>query len=53
MATAFMVMGLEQSLQFINSHPENPDIQAVYFIYNENGEYRTHSTPAFDSIIQK
>ncbi len=51
MATAFMVMGLEKALQFIAEHPENPDIQAVYFIYNEQGDYRTYATPAFQQLI--
>jgi thiamine biosynthesis lipoprotein ApbE len=51
MATAFMVMGLEKALQFIADHPEDPDIQAVYFIYNEQGDYRTYATPAFQQLI--
>lgn len=51
MATAFMVMGLDQSLQFIQQHPDNPDIQAVFFIYNDHGQYRTHATQAFQSLI--
>lgn len=51
LATAFMVMGLEKSLQFIADHPENPDIQAVFFIYdNGGGEYRTLATPAFEGL---
>lgn len=53
MATAFMVMGLDQSLQFIQQHPDNPDIQAVFFIYNDHGQYRTHATPAFQTLIAK
>lgn len=53
MATAFMVMGLEKSLKFIADHPDNPDIQAVFFIYDDNGEYKDHSTPAFEKLIQK
>ncbi len=51
MATAFMVMGLDKSLQFIQQHPDNPDIQAVFFIYNDHGQYRTHATQAFQSLI--
>lgn len=53
MATAFMVMGLDKSLQFINSHPDNPDIQAVFFIYDDHGEYRTHATPQFQELIKQ
>ena len=51
MATAFMVMGLDKSLQFIHDHPENSDIQAAFFIYDDHGTYRTHATPAFQSLI--
>ena len=51
MATAFMVMGLDKSLQFIHDHPDNPDIQAVFFIYDDHGTYKTHATPAFQSMI--
>ena len=53
MATAFMVMGLERSLQFIDDHSENPDIQAVFFIYDQDGEYHTFATPAFQQLIVK
>lgn len=52
MATAFMVMGLEKSLQFIHDHPENPDIQAVFFIYDNHGNYKTHATPEFKKLIK-
>ena len=51
MATAFMVMGLDKALQFINDHPDNPDIQAAFFIYDDHGKYRTHATPAFQALI--
>lgn len=53
MATAFMVMGLEKALHFIADHPENPDIQAAFFIYDDNGEYRTLATPAFQQLIKE
>ncbi len=53
MATAFMVMGLEKSLQFIQDHPDDPDIQAVFFIYDLHGDYQTHATPAFQKIIKE
>ena len=52
MATAFMVMGLEKSLQFIHDHPENSDIQAVFFIYDDHGTYKTHATPEFQKLIK-
>ena len=52
MATAFMVMGLEKSLQFIHDHPNDPDIQAVFFIYDDHGTYKTHATPEFQKLIK-
>ncbi len=47
MATAFMVMGLEKSLEFLQQHP---DLEA-YFIYNENGVYKTYATQGFQKLI--
>lgn len=52
MATAFMVMGLDKSLQFIRDHPDDPDIQAVFFIYDDHGTYKTHATPEFKKLIK-
>ena len=52
MATAFMVMGLDKSLQFIQDHPDDPDIQAVYFIYDDHGTYKTYATPEFQKLIK-
>ncbi|MBO4599833.1 MAG: FAD:protein FMN transferase [Bacteroidales bacterium] len=52
MATAFMVMGLEKSRQFIADHADNPDIQAVFFIYDDHGEYKTFATSAFQQLIK-
>lgn len=49
-ATAFMVMGLDKSLDFIEKHPE---LDAVYFIYDENGEYKTLATDRFKQHIVK
>ena len=51
MATAFMVMGLEKAIQFIANHPDNADIQAACFIYDDHGEYRTYVTPEFQKLI--
>lgn len=48
LATAFMVMGLDSTLSFINKTSED---EAIYFIYNEGGEYRTHVTPSFEEMI--
>jgi len=53
MATAFMVMGLEKSLKFITDHPEDPDIQSVFFIFDDKGEYKTYATPPFEKLIQR
>ena len=52
LATAFMVMGLEKSLQFIHDHPDNPDIQAAFFIYDDHGTYKTYATPEFQKLIK-
>lgn len=52
MATAFMVMGIDKARQFIADHPDNPDIQAVFFIYDDNGEYKTYATPQFQTLIK-
>ena len=51
LATAFMVMGLEKSLRFIDSHPDDPQVQNVFFIYDDNGELRTFATHAFEKLI--
>lgn len=46
-ATAFMVMGLKASQQFLLSHPE---LQA-YFNYSENGELKSFATDGFKKLI--
>ncbi|MBQ9473138.1 MAG: FAD:protein FMN transferase [Bacteroidales bacterium] len=51
LATAFMVMGLERGLQFIADHPDQECLQAVFFIYNEGGEYKCLATPKFKQYI--
>lgn len=50
MATAFMVMGAEKSIQFLNEHPElNLD---VYLIYNnDKGRTETYYTKNFRDLI--
>ena len=53
LATAFMVMGLERSLAFIEAHPTDSQVQAVFFIYDDGGTYKTMSTPAFDKLINE
>ncbi len=51
LCTMFMVMGLEQSLRFIDDHPDDPMVQAVFFIYNQDGEYRTFATSQFEQYL--
>ena len=47
-ATAFMVMGLENSIEFLN---ENWDLDLeVYFIYEEDGQIRTAVTEKLADI---
>lgn len=53
LATAFMVMGLQRSLQFIQAHPDDLGVQSVFFIYDEGGAYKTYATPAFKKHIRK
>lgn len=40
LATAFMVMGLDASLAFLDKHPH----YAAYFIYDEKGKFKTKKT---------
>ena len=47
-ATAFMAMGMEKALQYIEN---NDEIKSAYFIYNENGEYKTFATEEFKKNI--
>jgi thiamine biosynthesis lipoprotein len=48
LATAFMVMGLDSALRFLDTHPVTP---YVYFIYDDNGQYATYATPSFNKLI--
>ena len=48
LATAFMVMGLDKSLEFINTHPYPT---AAFFIYDSNGVYKTYATTEFQKLI--
>lgn len=48
-ATAFMVMGLDGSLSFLEEHPEL-DIQA-YFVYDVDGQFETKMTKGFEEFI--
>lgn len=50
LATAFMVMGKDKALQFIETHM--PGLPA-FFIYDENGENKTYATPSFEKLISK
>ena len=53
LATAFMVMGLERSLDFIGRHPDDSGCQAVFFIYSDGDSYATYATPLFQNIVQE
>ena len=49
-ATAFMVMGMEQSKQFLEA---NSDLGLeVYFIYDEAGRLKTYTTPSLQQSIK-
>src|SRR5574344_107111 len=51
LATSFMVMGLQKSLRFIKDHPNDLQVQKVYFIYNEQGKMKTYATEEFKKLI--
>ncbi len=51
LATAFMVMGKEKALEFAQTHKEDNGTKALFFIYNDNGKYKTFATPAFEQMI--
>jgi len=49
-ATAFMVMGLEKSKQFLS---ENKDLKLeVFFIYDENGISKTYTSEKFKENVE-
>lgn len=50
MATAYMVMGLERAKQFITSHPGAAGTDAVFFIYDDGGELKTHATNGWNKM---
>ncbi len=50
MATAYMVMGLEKSLEFIQAHQGQPGTDAVMFIYDDHGTLKTYETQGFKKL---
>lgn len=50
-ATAFMVMGLQKSIQFLEV---NEDLKLeVYFIYDDNGNLKTHASESLKKEIKE
>lgn len=49
-ATAFMVMGMERSQEFLKKHPQ---LQAFFIYADENGQYQTWHTPLFYETEKK
>jgi thiamine biosynthesis lipoprotein len=49
-ATAFMVLGVEPSIQILNEHPE---LDAYFIFSDEEGQIKTYMTEGFKSILQK
>jgi len=47
-ATAFMVMGLDKSKEFLE---KNPGMEAYFIISANNGQYQTYATKGFKEII--
>lgn len=50
-ATAFMVMGVEKAKEFLDQHKEL-QLQ-VFFIYNENGSWKTYSSETLKPLIEE
>ena len=50
-ATAFMVMGLNKSIEFLENN-KNLNLE-VYFIYDENGKWKTHISKSLEKRIKK
>lgn len=49
-ATAFMVLGLENSIDLVDQHPE----LEAYFVYSDKeGRFNVKSTPGIDEIIEE
>ena len=48
-ATAFMVMGMEKSQEFLKTHPQ---LQAYFIFSDENGQYKTWHTPLFYETVK-
>jgi thiamine biosynthesis lipoprotein len=47
-ATAFMVMGLEKSMEFCKKHPE---LNAYFICTGEGDKYEIHYTPGMEKLI--
>jgi thiamine biosynthesis lipoprotein len=50
MATAYMVMGLERAKAFIAAHQGGPGTDAVFFIYDDQGQMKTYATPGWEKL---
>ena len=48
--TAFMVMGLEKSKEFLVNHPE---LQAYFISDDQHGGFTVFYTPGFDKLLNK
>lgn len=51
LATAFMVMGRQKSMEFLNQFQDKNRMSA-YFIYDDNGKYKTVQTSNFPKRVQ-
>ena len=47
-ATAFMVMGLEKSFDFVEKEPE---LEALFIYADENGEFQVKATKGFEKLL--
>lgn len=49
-ATAFMVMGLDEAIKFLESQP---DLEGFFIFSDTNGEFKTWGTEGFMELIEK
>lgn len=49
-ATAFMVLGLEKSVEIVKN---NPDLDAFFIFTNNDGKYETYSSPKMKLLLVK
>jgi len=49
-ATAFMVMGVDKTKEYLKAHPE---FEAYLVFSGKNGAFDTYATPGFEKLLVK